>query len=424
LHHDPEKDETVSNFFIERVYAKNYRQFTTLDVTFNRGFNFITGPNGSGKTSILACIAHCLHHGTYNYSRFKENVEFWTDLTMPEGKYRIGMGAGSISPMGYRQNQLTSWNSPPAERDRQSISTSNIQNIEEFCPLFIGSNRNIKYTKIAGMQREAAQVERSNHYTSKSLNSLYGENQESIKQWLINRYFIIDKEWAQVEKENWNHLMTSLPHLGPFNSDLKYIKTERDLEPTFSLYGEECYLEELSSGFQAVLYVVISIFEWIESTKPEGKRIASKAFGTVLIDELDLHLHPEWQLTLRKGLKTIFPNLQFIVTTHSPHLLASAESGETIILPREHGQKDYIVKPTGQKFSGWNTDQILSDVMDVKSLANKDYEQAIHRAFEAIEQNSTDHLEQEIQKLAKISHPDDSIVTVLTTRLAAMKVKG
>lgn len=414
----------MSDFFIERVYAKNYRQFSTLDVTFNRGFNFITGPNGSGKTSILACIAHCLYHGTYNYSRFKENVEFWTDLVMPEGKYRVGMGAGSINPMGYRQNQVKSWNNPPIDNDRQSISTSDIRKLEEYCPLFIGSNRNIKYTKIDGMKREAAQEDRSNYYTSNSLNSLYGENQEPIKQWVINRYFIIDKEWAQVERENWNHLITSLPHLGPFNSDLKYIRTERDLEPIFSIYGEECYLEELSSGFKAVLYIVISIFEWIETTKLEGRRVVSKALGTVLIDELDAHLHPEWQLTLRKGLKIIFPNLQFIVTTHSPHLLASAECGETIILPREHGQKEYIIKPTSQKFSGWNTDQILSDVMDVKSLANKDYEQTIHKAFTAIEQNSTDQLEQEIQKLAKISHPDDSIVTVLTTRLAAMKVKG
>ena len=414
----------MSDFYIERLFAKNYRQFSTLDVTFNQRFNFITGPNGSGKTSILACIAHCLSHTTYNYSRFKEKVEFWTDLTMPDGKYRIGIGAGGITPMGYRSNQLAAWNSPPAEENRQSIPTANVRNIQEFCPLFIGSNRNIQYTQISGMKRETPQEESSNKYTSQSMSSLYGESKETIKQWLINRYFVIDKDWAQVEKENWNHLIGSLSALGPINSDLKYIKTDRDLEPVFSIYGEECYLEELSSGFQAVLYIVISIFAWIESTKPEGRRAASKAFGTVLIDELDVHLHPEWQLTLSGGLKSIFPNLQFIVTTHSPHLLASAESGETIILPREYGKKDYIVKPTSRKFSGWNTDQILLDVMDVKSLASKDYEQAIHRAFTAIEQSSTEQLEKEIQGLEKISHPDDSIVAVLTTRLAAMRVKG
>jgi predicted ATP-dependent endonuclease of OLD family len=416
----------VSDFYIERLLAKNYRQFLTLDVTFNKRFNFITGPNGSGKTSILACIAHCLTSDTYNYnySRFKENVEFWTDLTMPDGKYRIGIRAGDISPMGYRRNQLTAWNTPPTDENRQSLSTAHIRKIEEFCPLFIGSNRNIKYTQMSGMQRETSQEESTNFYASQSINSLYGESRDTIKQWLINRFFVIGKEWAKEEEENWNHLISSLPGLGPINSDWKYVTTGRDLEPVFSIYGEECYLEELSSGFQAVLYIVISIFAWIESTKPEGRRIVSKAFGTVLIDELDVHLHPEWQLTLCNGLKSIFPNLQFIVTTHSPHLLASAESGETIILPRVHGQKDYIVKPTSRKFSGWNTDQILEDVMDVKSLASKDYEQAIHRAFTAIEQNSTDMLEREIHGLEKISHPDDSIVSVLTTRLAAMRVSG
>ncbi|MFG0322983.1 AAA family ATPase [Pseudomonas sp. zjy_15] len=413
----------MSDFYIERVYAKNYRQFSTLDVSFNKGFNFITGPNGSGKTSILACIAHCLHHGTYSYSRFQENVEFWTDVTIPTDKFRIGMGSGSINPIGYRENALSRWNPPPQEDGRKAISTHQLDKMEEFCPLFIGSNRSIKYTKIAGMQREKPQKESSSQYTSKSLISLYGEMQTPIKQWFINRYFVIDKDWAAIERENWNHLITSLPYLGPLNSELKYIKTERDLEPVFSIYGEECYLEELSSGFQAVLYIVASIFEWIETTKPESNRLVAGATGTVLIDELDVHLHPEWQLTLRDGLRKIFPKLQFIVTTHSPHLLASAESGETLILPREHGQKDYIVKPTKQKFSGWNTDQILTDVMDVRSLASKDYEQAIHRAFTAIEEKSTANLKSEIQLLEQISHPNDSILTILNSRLAAMVAK-
>ncbi|ATP51229.1 hypothetical protein CR512_18460 [Pseudomonas putida] len=425
--HPQKKDAIVTEFYVERIYAKNYRQFSTLDVRFNRGFNFITGPNGSGKTSILACIAHCMHYNSINYSRFQEDAEFWTDVTTPSGKFRIGLGAGSIQPAVYRDKKIVSFNKPTTEEKRISITshefTTDRNSATDYCPLFIGSNRSVKYTKISGMQRETSQTESSTQYTSTSLSSLYGEKQTSVKQWFINRYFIIEKDWAIIESKNWNHLITSLQHLGPTNSDLKYIRTGRDLEPVFSIYGEECYLEELSSGFQAVLYIIASIFEWIESTKLEERRLVSEAAGTVLIDELDVHLHPEWQLTLRNGLRKIFPKLQFIVTTHSPHLLASAESGETIILPREHGQKHYIIEPTQQKFSGWNTDQILTDVMDVKSLASKDYEKAIHRAFTAIEINSIDDLKREIQTLSQISHPDDSIVTILTTRLAAMMVK-
>ncbi|MGR6008126.1 AAA family ATPase, partial [Bacillus cereus] len=46
-----------------------------------------------------------------------------------------------------------------------------------------------------------------------------------------------------------------------------------------------------------------------------------EAIGTVIIDELDVHLHPEWQLTISDSLRRMFPKLQFIITTHSPTLL-------------------------------------------------------------------------------------------------------
>lgn len=292
--------------------------------------------------------------------------------------------------------------------------------LRDFCPLFLGAHRSIKYKQISGMQREQPLDQQIASYNQGGTSSLYGDKQQDIKQWFVNRYFMIDKEWAEEERSNWSHMIASLPTIGPFDSDFSYVRTGKDLEPVFSIYGKECYLEELSSGFQAVLSIIANIFEWIEGSRPDGSRKVNEASGSVLIDELDLHLHPEWQFTLRSGLEKIFPNLQFIVTTHSPHLLASAQSEEVIVMPKTYGREAYSLEPSKKMYSGWSTDQILSELMGVKSLENKQYEKLISNAFKSIESGSVQDLSEVIIELELVSHPSDTIVTVLKARLAAM----
>ena len=331
------------------------------------------------------------------------------------------MNEGSVKSSGYRTTTAQQWLIPPTEPGRLSIATVNTKSkLGSFCPLFIGAQRNIKYKQVTGMSREKGVEQQLDTYLSHSTQSLYGDATQDIKQWLINRYFIIDKDWAREEKINWEHMITSLPALGPFDSNFSYIRTERDLEPIFSVYDKECYLEELSSGFQAILLIISSIFEWVETSNPEGSREVAKATGTVLIDELDLHLHPEWQFTLRDGLEKIFPNIQFIVTTHSPHLLASAKANEIIIMPATQPKGVYTVKPSPVAYSGWNTDQILSEIMGVASLENKDYERLVNIALEAVEKKSTAQLKIAINTLSSVTHPSDTIVTVLKARLSSM----
>lgn len=407
--------------YIESLHAKNIRQFATINVKFNKKFNFIAGPNGCGKTSILTCISHCFFYGNLEYSRVNEDTELWTDFTSKDQKYRVGLGQGSFDKKGYRkEGGVKSLNLPPLEADRTSLEAHNpTRNSFIYCPLFLGANRGIKYKQISGMQREPELEQKLTSYIKSSTQSLHGEHSHDIKQWMVNRDFIIEKPWAQEERENWIHLVESLPTIAPFESDFSYVKTGRDLEPVFSIYGEECYLEELSSGFQAILTIIANIFEWIEGSRPEGERNVSTASGTVLIDELDLHLHPEWQFTLRAGLSKIFPNLQFIVTTHSPHLLASAEPGEVIAMPKRHGKEVYDLHPSSNTYSGWSTDQILYEIMGVRSLENKQYEQLTSKAFEAIETGTLQESENAINKLIAVAHPSDTIITVLQAKLAA-----
>ena len=410
----------MTTTYIEKLHLENVRQFKGLNITFNKGFNFIAGPNGCGKTSILAGISHCFSLQSFEFSRFKDDSQFWSDITIKGDKKRVGSGPDAFTLAGYRNNTLKQFVTPPSEEGRESLSIYDAsKQIKEFCPLFIGAHRSIKYKKIDGMQREETLEQQITINNSTSSQYLYGEKESMIKQWFVNRYFIIDKEWAQEERLNWLHMIDNLPFIGPFNSDFSYIKTERELEPIFSIYGEECYLEELSAGFQAVLSIIAKIFEWVEGTNKPGERVAQTAEGTVLIDELDLHLHPEWQFNLREGLSRIFPNLQFIVTTHSPHLLSSAKENEVIIMQKQEGN-NYTLQPSEMRFSGWNTDQILSEIMGVKSLENKEYERLVAIALHQIGESSIQGVKDAISNLVEVCHPSDSIVTVLKARLASM----
>ena len=144
MHHQRSPQLTTS--YIENLHLENVRQFKELNITFNKGFNFIAGPNGCGKTSILAGISHCFTHNSFQFSRFKDDSQFWADIKVNDVKKRIGSGPNSMNLAGYRKGSLKAWVKPPAApegRETLSINKTNTR-IKEFCPLFIGAHRNIK----------------------------------------------------------------------------------------------------------------------------------------------------------------------------------------------------------------------------------------------------------------------------------------
>jgi predicted ATPase len=422
----------MNDIYIESLHVKNVRLFTELNIQFNRSFNFLAGPNGCGKTSVLACISHCFQDAGFEYSRYGNDSEFWSDITLKENRYRVGLGKGTFKKNEYRKiSTIANWVDPPQGGNSmlsgpkngipESIPNYLVKDKLKFTPLFIGAYRNISYKQIQGVQREKPLEEALNEYSKNNMKSLYGEWQTNIKQWIVNRYFMIDKDWAEHEKQNWEHFTKHLPKIAPFNSNFSYVKTGRDFEPVFSIYGKECYLEELSAGYQAVLSLIIDIFAWIEGTMEGDNRIVTNARGIVLIDEPDVHLHPEWQLTLREGLKVIFPHLQFIVTTHSPHLLASADSGEVIIMPKAYTEDVYNLTPREKSFSGWDTNDILREIMGVKSLDNTARAKLINDALRAVDIKDIDDLKKLIGKLKDICHPNDTVVTELMLELSSMQ---
>lgn len=409
--------------YIKNLHVKDFRCFKELNVEFNSGFNFIIGPNGCGKTSLLRAIIVSYSNRSMNDSRYGENFEAWIDIKDDTIINRIGVNPDKMRSKlnnEYRDDPSISYWSTPNEDCNNSYLVFDSKKLY-FAPLVLGAFRKIDYKKIDGMKREDNIDNSIQQYINNAAMSLNGGVLPNIKQWMINRYFQIDKEWAKEEKENWNWFMENLKILAPINDEFKFKSIERDLEPKFELNNKECYLEELSAGFQSILEIVLSIFEWIEKTNIREEMLVKNATGTVIIDELDVHLHPEWQFTLKKSLETIFPNIQFIVTTHSPHMISTANIKEIIVLDNKSDTMNLF--PINRSYDGWNTDQILEEVMGVKTLDNKLYSELIKKGMNCVDSNSISELKDIIEKLEKVAHPSDTIISVFKIKLAALELE-
>lgn len=130
---------------------------------------------------------------------------------------------------------------------------------------------------------------------------------------------------------------------GGANSQISLIESHRF---AMSVGEEELKLPAvwLSQGYQAVISLVADIIGnvWLET----GEEVPLEEMeGIVLVDELDLHLHPIWQTTIVSGLKSAFPRMQFIVTTHSPLVLAGCRADEVWRLSQDPKTGDVTAQP-------------------------------------------------------------------------------
>lgn len=98
--------------------------------------------------------------------------------------------------------------------------------------------------------------------------------------------------------------------------------------------GTSLDLSQLSDGERSFLALICDLGRRLALANPLLNQPLHGA-GVVLIDELELHLHPKWQLDVVENLRATFPNIQFIATTHSPFVLQTAREGEVIALDGE-----------------------------------------------------------------------------------------
>ena len=135
--------------------------------------------------------------------------------------------------------------------------------------------------------------------------------------------------------------------------------------------GEQFSISQLSHGEKGVMVMVGDLARRLSIANPELED-PLLGFGIVLIDEIELHLHPAWQRSIIPTLEATFPNIQFIATTHSPQVLSSLKQENVFVL-----EEFKLVEKTPHTF-GRDSNSLLQDLFNVAERPEKTKDEFRH----------------------------------------------
>lgn len=138
--------------------------------------------------------------------------------------------------------------------------------------------------------------------------------------------------------------------------EAKATKTAAGTEHLFRMNGVTVPFRALSDGYRAYVGWIGDMLFHVCMGAGTGVKLADMR-GVVLIDEIDLHLHPEWQRVVVPTLANALPGVQFIVTTHSPLVVGSLQSGNLFLLAEEDGAT--VIRRLPERVHGKSAEQIL-----------------------------------------------------------------
>ncbi|MDF5707338.1 MAG: AAA family ATPase [Nostoc sp. S4] len=167
------------------------------------------------------------------------------------------------------------------------------------------------------------------------------------------------------------------------------------LRMTIEKQGEELTVNQLSDGEKCLLAMVGDLARRLAIANP-GLSDPLQGSGVVLIDEIELHLHPKWQREIIPALTRTFPNCQFIVTTHSPQVISQVKPEGIYIL--EKTEEGVVAKKPESSF-GRDSNRILEDLMGVPERP-QEIKESLLELFRLIDAGNIEDARQLRQQLA------------------------
>lgn len=326
---------------IKELELKNFRCFEHMSLMLHSNMNVIVGVNGTGKTTILEamrifigavfCELDKIENKISSPSITDDDVrlhnlerQYSVEIkgTLDIDKELVHDGIASWDRVLERYGGKTKFgNGKNAKELSRNIQTLIRDGEETTVPIiaYYSTDRYKKEKKNTGLEADGSR-----------LRGYYNALDSMTNIWFFLNIIKTETLWElQSGKQSIILSMVRkviagcVPDCAEIVHDIKYDKliiTQRD--------GEKIPFSSLSDGVRSVLSMVMELSLRCYLLNPYlGENAPSFTPGIVLIDEIDLHLHPEWQLHILNDLSAMFPRIQFIVSTHAPVILSSVKDG-------------------------------------------------------------------------------------------------
>ncbi len=401
---------------VEKLILTNFRGIDEMTLDFDPKVNVIFGANGAGKSTILDALAISL---SWVANRIKHSSSSGKPIV--ERDIKNNTSFSSLETIA----DFATWKIVKNRKGRGSPGKkSDFSQLKQYVESIQGTLENndddIGLPLFVYYPVNRAVVDIPLRIRKKHNFDVFSAYDEALDGGASFRAFF---EWYREKEDLENemrlrspdsiaimfdyHLQTVRRAWEEFLPEFKNFRVSRNpLQLEVEKNGEKVSVNQLSDGEKIVITVVGDLARRLAIANP-GLQNPLECKAVVLIDEIDLHLHPKWQRMVIKKLPEVFPNCQFIVTTHSPHVITHTKVENLIRLTQIDMKIDWE-RPL--ESYGKNVDRVLEDLMGLKTTRPDSVEEELASIYTLINNGESTAAKEKIAQLKELIGEDPDLV--------------